>query len=86
MISQTLNRRQLLGTTAAGVTALALMPGAALSGISGPAGTACGVNHVELSRNLAALVNDPDVGPGEKAMALKTCSCLHCGVGIMPVG
>ena len=88
MTTHTLNRRDLLGTTASGLAALAALSGTAAFAPT-VAGTTnrsqCIANHQQLSQNLQALVQDPAVSAGETAYALKTCRCVHCDVAITPM-
>ncbi len=88
MTTYSINRRDLLGTTATGLAALAAlsgMPGSAsaFTGAFRPA--RCIANHTQLAENLAALVADPSISDHEKAHALKTCRCVHCDVAVAPL-
>jgi len=88
MYTNTLSRRELLGTTARGVAALAALSGsAALSSQIATAASAspCIANHQQLAQNLRTLIDDPSVGDVEAAFAQKTCRCIHCDVAIAPM-
>ncbi len=88
MYTKTLSRRDLLGTTARGVAALAALSGStALSNqIASAAGLdRCIANHQQLAENLKTLIDDPSVGDWEAAFAQKTCRCIHCDVAIGPM-
>ena len=82
MNTRLFNRRELLGTTAMGIAALATTP--ALAGFAGDPAADCAVNHVQLSENLFKVLRDPNETEAEKNRAAKTCTCLHCGVHILP--
>ena len=82
MNTRQFSRRDVLGTTAAGVAALATTP--VLAGFAWNQAADCAVNHVELSENLFSLLRDPNESDLEKNHAAKTCSCIHCGVRILP--
>lgn len=88
MYTNTLSRRELLGTTARGVAAFAtLSASAALSSKLALATGAetCIANHKQLAQNLRTLMDDPSVGEVEAAHAQKTCRCIHCDVAIAPM-
>lgn len=88
MTTHTFTRRDLLGTTAKGLAALTALSGGAIFATSraGAAkANACIANHQHLAQNLKVLTLSPDVGEREKAMALKTCRCVHCDVAISPM-
>ena len=82
MNTRLFSRRELLGTTAAGVAALAASP--VLAGFAEDQAADCAVNHVQLSETLFKVLRHPDESEWEKNHAAKTCSCLHCGVRILP--
>ena len=88
MFAKTLNRRELLGTTARGMAALAALSGSAAlsSQFVSPAGAeTCIANHQQLAQNLKTLIDDPNVGEAEAAFAQRTCRCIHCDVAIAPM-
>lgn len=88
MFAKTLSRRELLGTTARGVAALAALSGSAAlsSQLASAAGAdTCIANHQQLAQNLKTLIEDPSVGEAESAFAQKTCRCIHCDVAIAPM-
>ncbi len=76
-----ISRRKLLGTTAAGVSALSLAPGSLHAGeILPKAGCGHGKNHTKFSKTLGRFVVDPMVAEEQKNMALRTAACPECGV------
>ena len=82
MNTRLFSRRELLGTTAMGLAAMAASP--ALAGFGGDPAADCAVNHVQLSENLFKVMRDPDGSEWEKNHAAKTCACIHCGTRILP--
>ncbi|MCP5080372.1 MAG: hypothetical protein GY948_01610 [Alphaproteobacteria bacterium] len=88
MTTHTLNRRDLLGTAAKGLAAFtALSSGTVFAtSLAGAAeANVCIANHRQLADNLRVLTLTADVGETEKAIALKTCRCIHCDVAISPM-
>ena len=92
---RTLNRRELVKTTAAaGAAAIA---GAAASSHAGASGSAmldaggpnlrsCVSAHQVLGNQLSSLIADPAVADNAKNHAIKTAACPDCGTAIAPSG
>ncbi len=85
MITTRLSRRDLLGTTAGGLAAIAALPAMATfhaGGANASAAHRCIVTHQQLAQELRTLFDDPDVSSAEAAYAQKTCRCSYCNVSI----
>ena len=84
---QTLTRRTLLASTAAGTMALALSGTAVMASASIATDPAnCAHDHERMGYRLGAHIVDPAVSEASKNHAIKTAHCPSCGTGIAPSG